>query len=63
VNPGNTVTVSNDNVYGFGIFTYTLVSGTSTYDPANHAFTLSYGFTDPFSGDTSVVTEVMTRIR
>jgi hypothetical protein len=63
VNPGNTVTVSNDNLYGFGIFTYTLVSGTCTYDPTSHVFNLSYGFTDPFSGDTSVVTEVMTRIR
>lgn len=63
VNTGNTVTVSNDNLYGFGIFTYTLVSGTSTYDAGSHTFTLSYGFTDPFSGDTSVVTEVMTRIR
>lgn len=63
VNAGNAVTVSNDNLYGFGIFTYTLVSGSSSYDPASHAFTLSYGFVDPFSGDTSVVTEVMTRIR
>jgi hypothetical protein len=62
VNPGNSVTVSNDNLYGFGIFTYTLVPGTSTYDPVNHVFTLSYGFTDPFSGDTSVVSEVLTRL-
>ena len=62
VNTGNTVSVSNDNLYGFGIFTYTLVSGTSTYDPTAHVFNLSYGFKDPFSGDTSVVTEVLTRV-
>lgn len=63
VHPDNSVTVSDDNLYGFGIFTYTFVSGPSTYDPANHVFNLSYGFTDPFSGDTSVVSEVITRTR
>ena len=62
VKAGDAVTVSNDNLYGFGIFTYTLVSGTSTYDPTNHVFQLSYGFTDPFSGDTSVVSETLTRM-
>jgi hypothetical protein len=63
VNSGNSVTVSNDYLYGFGIFTYTFVSGTSSYNPSTHTFTLSYGFTDPYSGDTSVVSEVMTRER
>jgi hypothetical protein len=63
VNPDNSVTVSNDNIYGFGKQTYNLVSGGSTYDPVKHVFTLSYGFVDPYSGDSSVVQEVMTRLR
>jgi hypothetical protein len=63
VNPDNSVTVSNDNLYGFGIFTYTLIPGPSTYDAASHVFNLNYGFRDPFSGDTSVVKEVIKRVR
>ncbi|HTC20566.1 MAG TPA: DUF4361 domain-containing protein, partial [bacterium] len=63
VNPDNSVTVTNDNLYGFGKQTYALNSGASTWDPVKHVFTLSYGFVDPYSGDSSVVTEVMTRIR
>ena len=62
VNPDNSVTVSNDNLYGFGVQTYTLLSGTSSYDPVNHVFHLSYGFIDGFTGDSSVVSETMTRI-
>ncbi len=63
VNPDNSVTVSNDNLYGFGKQTYVLDPGTSSWNPTTHTFTLSYGFIDPYSGDTSVVSEVMTRIR
>jgi hypothetical protein len=62
VNPDNTVTVTNDTLYGFGKDTYLLLSGPSTYDPVKHVFTLSYGFVDPYSGDSSVVAEVMTRL-
>jgi hypothetical protein len=61
VNPDNSVTVTNDTLYGFGKDTYLLHSGKSSYDPVRHVFTLSYGFVDPYSGDSSVVTEVMTR--
>lgn len=63
VNPDNSVSVTNDNIYGFGKQTYNLVGGSSTYDPTKHVFTLSYGFVDPYSGDTNVVKEVMTRLR
>ena len=63
VNPDNSVTVTNDTLYGFGKQTYVLKSGPSSYDPAKHVFTLSYGFIDPYSGDSSVVSEVMTRIQ
>jgi hypothetical protein len=62
VNPDNSVTVTNDTLYGFGKDTYLLHSGSSSYDPVKHVFTLSYGFVDPFSGDSSVVSEVMTRL-
>lgn len=61
VNPDNSVTVTNDTLYGFGKDTYILHSGPSTYDPIKHVFTLSYGFVDPYSGDTAVVSEIMTR--
>ncbi|TDW95722.1 DUF1735 domain-containing protein [Dinghuibacter silviterrae] len=63
VDPAGGVTVTNDNIYGFGKQTYKLISGSSTWDPVKHAFTLSYGFIDPYSGDTSVVQETMTRLR
>jgi hypothetical protein len=65
VNPDNSVTVSNDNIYYFGTypFPYTLISGSSSYDPGNHVFKLSYGFIDPVSGDSSVVSETITRVR
>src|SRR5258708_975158 len=63
VNPDNSVSIANDTLYGFGKQTYLLKSGASTYDPANHVFTLSYGFKDPYSGDSAVVSEVMTRIQ
>lgn len=63
VNPDNSVTVSNDNLYGMGIQTYKLISGPSIYDPVNHVFKLSYGFIDPWTGDSAVVSENMTRIR
>lgn len=63
VNPDNSVTVSNDNLYGFGKQTYALNPGTSNYNPTTHTFTLSYGFIDPYSGDTNVVSEVMTRLK
>ncbi len=63
VNPDNSVNVSNDNVYGMGIQTYNIVSGASTYDPTNHVFHLNYGFIDPWTGDSAVVSEKMTRIR
>jgi Domain of unknown function (DUF1735)/Domain of unknown function (DUF4361) len=62
VNPDNSVTVTNDTLYGFGKDTYLLHSGPSSYDPTKHVFTLSYGFVDPYSGDSSVVSEVMTRL-
>lgn len=63
VNPDNSVTVSNDNLYGMGIQTYHIVSGPSSFDPANHVFKLSYGFKDPWTGDSAAVSETMTRIR
>ncbi len=64
VNPDNSVVVSNDNLYGFGkLNTYLLDPGTSSYNPTTHTFTLSYGFIDPYSGDTNVVYEVMTRLK
>ena len=63
INPNNSVTVSNDNLYGFGIQTYNIVSGPSSYDPANHVLKLSYGFKDPWTGDSAVVSETMTLIR
>jgi len=63
VNPDNSVSVTNDNLYGFGKQTYPLSSGKSTYDPAKHVFTLSYGYVDPYSKDSAVVTEVMTRVQ
>lgn len=63
VNPDNSVGVTNDNIYGFGKQTYNLIGGTSTWDPVKHVFTLSYGFVDPYSGDSSVVQETMTRLR
>jgi len=63
VNPDNSVTVTNDNLYGFGKQTYLLNSGGSSYDPVKHVFTLSYGFIDPYSKDSAVVSEVMTRIQ
>jgi len=63
VNPDNSVTVTNDNLYGFGKQTYPLSSGTSSYDPVKHVFTLSYGYVDPYSKDSAVVMEVMTRIQ
>lgn len=63
VNPDNSVIVSNDNIYGMGIQTYNIVSGPSVYDPVNHVFKLSYGFKDPWTGDSAVVSETMTRIR
>jgi Domain of unknown function (DUF1735)/Domain of unknown function (DUF4361) len=63
VNPDNSVTVSNDNIYGFGATVYTLSSGPSTYNPSTHVFTLSYGFVDPVSGDSATVSEVITRVR
>lgn len=63
INPDNSVIVSNDNVYGFGIQTYKFISGPSSYDPANHVFKLSYGFIDPWSGDSAVVSETLTRIK
>ena len=63
VNPDNSVTVTNDYLYGFGIQTYDIVSGPSTYDPINHVFNLNYGFKDPWTGDSAVVKEVMTLIR
>ncbi len=62
VNPDNSVTVTNDTLYGFGKDTYVLKSGNSTYNPTTHVFNLSYGFIDPYSGDSSVVSEVMTRL-
>lgn len=63
VNPDNSVTVSNDNIYGSGIQTYKIVSGPSRYEPANHVFHLSYGFIDPFTKDSAIVSETITRIR
>jgi hypothetical protein len=63
INPDNSVTVTNDTLYGFGKDTYILHSGPSTYNPSTHVFTLSYGFIDPYSGDSSVVSEVMTRVQ
>jgi len=63
VHPDNSVTVTNDTLYGFGKQTYLLKSGPSTYDPVKHIFSLSYGFVDPYSGDSSVVSEVMTRVQ
>jgi hypothetical protein len=63
VNPDNSVTVTNDTLYGFGKDTYPLSAGASTYDPVKHVFTLSYGYVDPYSKDSAVVTEVMTRIQ
>ena len=62
VNSNNSVTVSNDNLYAFGVGTFSLVSGTSTYNPTNHTFTLNYSFVDPGTGLNSVVNETMTRI-
>jgi hypothetical protein len=62
VNPDNSVTVTNDTLYKFGKDTYALKSGNSTYNPTTHVFTLSYGFVDPYSGDSSIVSEVMTRL-
>jgi hypothetical protein len=59
----NSVLVTNDYLYGFGKQTYAIVGSASTWDPVRHVFALRYGFTDPYSGDSSVVTEVMTRIR
>jgi hypothetical protein len=64
VNPDNSVTITNDTLYGFGkLTTYLLNSGPSNYNPTSHVFTLSYGFKDPYSGDSAVVSEVMTRIQ
>jgi hypothetical protein len=63
VNPDNSVTITNDTLYGFGKQTYLLKSGASSYNPSSHVFTLSYGFKDPYSGDSAVVSEVMTRIQ
>jgi hypothetical protein len=63
VNLDNSVSVINDTLYGFGKQTYILHSGASSYDPAKHIFTLSYGFVDPYSKDSAVVSEVMTRIQ
>jgi hypothetical protein len=63
VNPDNSVTVTNDNLYGFGKQTYPLSSGKSSYDPVKHVFTLSYGYVDPYSKDSAAVSEVMTRIQ
>jgi Domain of unknown function (DUF1735)/Domain of unknown function (DUF4361) len=63
VNPDNSVNVINDTTYGFGATVYSLNSGSSSYNASTHVFTLSYGFIDPVSGDSAVVSEVMTRIR
>ena len=59
----NKVTVTNDNLYQFGVATYKVFSGPSTFDPVNHILNLNYGVKDPFTGDSSVVSEVMTRVR
>jgi hypothetical protein len=63
VNPDNSVIVSNDFLYEFGVFTFSLVSGSSNYVPSSHTFNLSYGFIDPSNGDSSVVSETLTRLK
>jgi len=62
VNPDNSVIVSNDFLYEFGVFTFTLVSGNSSFTPSSHIFNLSYGFIDPSNGDSCVVAETLTRL-
>jgi hypothetical protein len=64
INPlTDSVKVTDDNVYYFGVELYNLVSGPSYYDEANHTFHLSYGYVDPYSGDSATISETLTRVR